>query len=313
MAIIAPANTIEKFQTFQPPPAGFDPRTAPARALALHGFPRRPDPATEPLLAALWQRAFRRAPKLHMTKAELALDPIMTERDPMKHLKADFSPSGWASITVTTASLGYNPYQPANTVFAEWVVPTIFPVMGDPSTALTVGFWVGLDGSDPNSYELLQAGTAATITGNNVNYWVWTEWFTSEYKTPAVQVTNFAIQPGDLVSCLVCAPLSGQTQGSASFLNYRTQQAVTVGIPAPGSGITSVGARAIWAVEGISADLPDFSPMVFTNLTAGTQSHAFNLSPDGALSNITGNNGATLAQAFIASPTVGLVIWEGSA
>jgi Peptidase A4 family len=307
----AHANTIEEFRSFQPPPAGFDPQTASARALAVHGFPRRPDPAKEPALAALWQRAFQRAPKLHMTKADLALDPIMTARDPMKHLNKDFSPSGWASITVTPASLGYN--QPANTVFAEWVVPTIFPVAGDPSTALTVGFWVGLDGSDPNSYELLQAGTAATITGNNVNYWVWTEWFTSEYKTPAVQVTNFAIQPGDLVSCLVCAPLQGQTQGSASFLNYRTQQATTVGIPAPGSDITSVGTRAIWAVEGISADLPDFSPQVFSSISAGTQSHAFNLSPDGVLSNITGNNNATLAQAFIASPTVGLVLWEGSA
>jgi hypothetical protein len=302
---------ISRFQTFRPPPAGFDPRTADARALAVCGFPRRPDPVKEPVLSALWQKVLQRVPNLRMTQAELAFDPVMANRDPMQHLNADFSPSGWASVTVSVAALGLTP--PANTVFAEWTVPTIIPVPGDPSTPLTVGFWVGLDGNDPDSYELLQAGTAATITGTNVNYWVWTEWFTTKYKSPAVQVQNFAIQPGDLVSCLVCGPWSGATNGSATFLNYRTNQATTVGIPAPGKDITSVGTRAIWAVEGISKDLPDFSPTVFTNATAGTQAKAFNFSPDGVTSNITGNKGAILAQAFISSPTVGVVVWEGSA
>ncbi len=302
---------VSKFQTFRPPPAGFDPRTADARALTVHGFPRRPDPAKEPMLSALWQKVMRRVPNLRMTQAELAFDPVMANRDPMQHLNSDFSPSGWASVTVSVAALGLTP--PANTVFAEWTVPTIIPVPGDPSTPLTVGFWVGLDGNDPDSYELLQAGTAATITGTNVNYWVWTEWFTTKYKSPPVQVKNFAVEPGDLVSCLVCGPWSGATNGSATFLNYRTNQATTVGIPAPGKDITSVGTRAIWAVEGISKDLPDFSPTVFTNATASTQAKAFNFSPDGVTSNITGNKGAILAQAFIASPTVGLVVWEGSA
>lgn len=305
------ARQMSKFKTYRAPPARFDPQTASPERLALYGYPRRPDPASEPVLWALWQKVFRRAPHLHMTTAELALDPVMTQRDPMKHLKSDFSPSGWASATVSVASLGLT--APANTVFAEWEVPTIFPVSGDPSTALTVGFWVGLDGSDPDSYELLQAGTAATITGSSVSYWAWTEWFTSKYQTPAAKVTNFAIQPGDLVSCLVCGPVLGSTNGSASFLNYRTNQALTIGIPAPGSDITSVGSRAIWAVEGISADLPDFSPTVFSGITAGTQAQAFNLSPDGVTSNIAGSGGATLAQAFIAAPTVALVLWEGSA
>ncbi len=311
MSAHTPAQLMKRFRTYRTPPAGFDPQSAPAERLALYGYPRRPDHIREPVLWALWQKVFKRAPNIHMTTAQLALDRVMTERDPMKHLRADFSPSGWASATVSTSSLGLT--QPANTVFAEWVVPTIFPVQGDPSTALTVGFWVGLDGSDTDSYELLQAGTAATITGNSVSYWAWAEWFTSRYKTPAAAVTNFAIQPGDLVSCLVCGPLPGSTNGSASFLNYRTNQALTVGIPAPGSDITSVGSRAIWAVEGISADLPDFAPVVFDNITAGTQAKAFNLSPGGVTSNIAGNGGATLALAFIASPTVALVTWEGSA
>jgi hypothetical protein len=48
----------------------------------------------------------------------------------------------------------------------------------------------------------LQAGTAATVTGNNTVNWVWTEW----YPLPAIQVTNFPIKPGDYITVLVCAP-----------------------------------------------------------------------------------------------------------
>ncbi|MDN7178750.1 A4/G1 family peptidase [Caballeronia sp. SEWSISQ10-4 2] len=303
-------DLLSRLQTFESPPAEFDPQIADAKQLRRHGFPRRPDPEKEPQLMRLWRRAFTRAPRLHMVKAELAIDPIMSRRDPQRNLKSDFNPSGWGGVIVPTASLGFSPYEPANTVFAEWVVPEIFPVAGDPSTPLTVGFWVGLDGSDPTSYELLQAGTAATITGNSVSYWAWTEWYTSQYGDPAVQVTNFAIQPGDMVSFLVCSPQPDQ--GFVSMMNYRTQQATSVGIPAR-PGVTSVGGRAEWIVEGISADLPDFSPAVFTNISAGTQHHSFSLSPGGSITNIAGSGGSSLTQAYIASPTTALVLWEGSA
>jgi len=309
-------EVLSRIQTYEAPPEGFNPQSAAANLLERYGFPRRPSAEKEPQLMRLWRRAFARAPRLKMIKAELAVDPIMSRRDPLRNrdpigkLEPDFSPSGWGGVIVPTASLGFSPYEPANTVFAEWVVPEVFPVAGDPSTSLTVGFWVGLDGSDPSSYELLQAGTAATITGNNVNYWAWTEWYTSQYKDPAVQVTNFAIQPGDLVSFLVCS--AQPNQGFVSMMNYRTQQATSVGITAR-PGITSVGARAEWIVEGISADLPDFAPAVFTNITAGTQHHSFSLSPDGSITNITGSNGDSLTQAFIVSPTNALVLWEGSA
>ncbi len=40
--------------------------------------------------------------------------------------------------------------------------------------AQTVGFWVGIDGFGNN--QVLQAGTAATVTGQTIDHWVWTEW-----------------------------------------------------------------------------------------------------------------------------------------
>ena len=303
----ASADALRNFQTYEAPPAGFDPRTAEPRLLRHHGFPRRPDPAKEPVYTKLWRRVLGRVPKLQMIRAELAVDPVMSARK--RPTGPDFAPSGWGGIVVPTSSLGLT--QPANTVFAEWVVPEILPVPGDPSSSLTVGFWVGLDGNDADSYELLQAGTAATITGNKVSYWAWTEWFTTKYKTPAVQVSNFEIQPGDRVSFLVCAPETNH--GFVSMMNYRTQFATSVGVQAPGTDITSVGQRAEWIVEGISADLPDFSEVTFTNITAGTQNNQFDLTPGGQITNITGSSsGADLTTALIASPTVAVVLWEGS-
>ncbi len=77
-------------------------------------------------------------------------------------------------------------------------------------------------------------------------------------------------------------------------------------------GITSAGASAEWIVEGISADLPNFFELTFGNVVAGTAHHVFNLSPDGIVTNIAGQNGA-LTQALIASATTAVVLWEGSA
>ena len=49
---------------------------------------------------------------------------------------------------------------------------------------------------------VLQAGSAATVSGNNVVYWVWTEWF----PIGAIQITNFPIKPGDYLTVLsLCA------------------------------------------------------------------------------------------------------------
>lgn len=258
----------------------------------------------------LWQRAFARVPRPQMVRAELEVDEVMKQRRLPPDGGAGFGPSGWGGVIVPTASLGFSPYEPANLVFAEWQVPRLYPVAGDPDIPLTVGFWVGLDGSDPTSYELLQAGTAATITGNNVSYWAWTEWFTSEYNTP-YKVANFSVQPGDLVSVLVCAPQPGQ--GFVSMLNHRTQQATSIGVPRPGGDITSVGARAEWIVEGISADLPDFSAVAFIDAQAGTQDYSFNLLPGGQITNITGGSGGALTETWIFSQTGAAVVWEGSA
>ena len=111
-----------------------------------------------------------------------------------------------------------------------------------PAGGQTVGFWAGIDGF--TNGQVLQAGSAATVNGNNVTHWVWTEWF----PLGAIQVTNFPIKPGDYLTVLVCAPQPNQ--GSCFMLNKTTNQATSIGITPPG-GVTNIGASAEWIVEGI--------------------------------------------------------------
>jgi hypothetical protein len=81
-------------RAYEPPLEGFDPDTAPQQVLRRYGLPRRPDPDRKPGLARLWKRALVRPPTF--IKAELAVDELMTGRDPQRQRKpAADGPSGW--------------------------------------------------------------------------------------------------------------------------------------------------------------------------------------------------------------------------
>lgn len=308
------SDVLDLYQTYDPPPKDFDLHAATAHALRQHGLPRRPDPTKEPQLDRLWRRAFARAP--NYVRAELAIDPVMSARDPLRRKGPEFSPSGWGGVVVDPASLGFGAGEPANMVFAQWVVPEVSP--WDPTffDDLTVGFWVGIDGF--SNTQVLQAGIAATVTpafwGSQwsipyayVNWWAWTEWFTAEFQDPAVQVSNFPVATGNTVFFLVCAPQPDF--GYVSMLNVSTGQHTSVGINAR-EGILSQGDSVEWIVEGVSSVLPAFWPLTFGGCAAGTKSHLFDLRPGGIVTEIEGSHGP-LTQASIASDTSAVVDWEG--
>jgi hypothetical protein len=166
---------------------------------------------------------------------------------------------------------------------------------------MTVGFWVGLDGSLNN--QVLQAGTAATVTGETIDYWAWFEWF----PAPPVRITNFPISAGDLVTVLVCAVTP--TQGYASMLNRSTGATTSVGFLPP-AGFTSQGTTAEWIAEGISSDLPNWVLMGFHNCTAGTKNHHMDISKP-TMTEIAGaSKNLTLSIAWQDHNTT-LVLWEG--
>jgi hypothetical protein len=193
----------------------------------------------------------------------------------------------WAGAVVQVASLDFSPPEPANVVYAEWTVPAISPRPSEPGTQI-VGFWVGLGGYGTN--DLLQAGTAATITGNSVSYWAWTEWVPAGY-----QVVNFPVAAGDSISVLVCAPQSDQ--GFVSMMNQNTNLAMSFGVSDPQGTTAYDGSTVEWIIEAINTEMPNFGSITFTEVTAGTQHHTINLLN---AFTVTATNGAdTLASAKI--------------
>ena len=291
---------LRSLKTFEPPPADFDPRKARDRELLRYGFPRRPHAERERHLYSLWQKAYSRPIKPIM--ARLKIDEVLLHRYRRGRRVRDgrFAPGGWGGIIAQTSDFGFSPPEPANTVYGEWMVPSMAPDFDNPNTAMTVGFWVGLDGSTNN--QVLQAGTAATVTGENIKYWAWFEWF----PDPPVRIMNFPIEPGDVITALVCAPQP--TQGYVSMMNRQTGATTSIGIPPP-AGISSLGTTAEWIVEGISADLPNWVIVGFHECTAGTKSHHMDLSHP----SVTEISGATkdLTVAIAWQPNTVLVLWEG--
>jgi hypothetical protein len=291
-----------KITTFAPPPKTFDLSTATDVQLAVYGIPRKPDPVKEPGLRKLWDRVFSKP--VNFVQAELVEDKVWKTlpHGSVSAKKPGFGLAGdWAGAVVETSSLKLSPPEPANTVFAEWVVPKINTSTKE-SGSQTVGFWVGLGGW--NTGQVLQAGTAATLDGNSVTYWAWTEWFPAGYK-----VANLAIEAGDTVSVLVCAPQSDH--GYVSMMNHRTNVAISVGVSDPNGTAAYDGSSVEWVIEAIDSEMPNFDSVTFTQLSAGTQNHTIDLAH--AFTTNTVSSGKTLATGkILASQNEVEVIWDAA-
>jgi Peptidase A4 family len=335
------SDILSLIRTYRSPPEGFDPRKAVDKELRRHGLPRRPDLEREPHLALLWTRMSARPTTF--VEAKLAIDPFRNGRDPRGGQGFGYGPTGWAGVVreitqgipttmertsgvqISGMRIGVGPVawdytEPATMVFAQWVVPEVLDYHPADQN-LNIGFWVGLDGW--GSDQLLQAGIAANLGtsgffdfGSDLSWYAWIEWWTEEFKDPAVQVTNFPVAPGDTVFVLVCAP--EPDFGFASMLNVSRGHGTSVGIRAR-PGITSSGKTAEWIVEAPtqSPALPYFSPVTFYECGAGSLHQLFHLMPGGMVTEITAPNpsywgpGPEITRTFVASPTIAVVEWRG--
>lgn len=290
---------LQSVRTFAIPPPGFDPRRASARELVRYGFPARPTLKAHHDLTALWDKAFSRPIK--PVKAEVEIDRVLLQRRRARQVHdGRFAPAKWGGIVALRSAFRFVRPEPINMVYGEWGVPAMEPDFDNPTTPMTVGFWVGIDGYVNN--QVLQAGTAATVTGDKIDYWAWFEW----YPAPPVRITNFPIDKGDLVTVLVCAPQSNQ--GYASMLNRTTGVTTNIGFSPPPGVSSSQGTSAEWVVEGISSDLPNFVAAGFHNCVAGTKNFRIDLSQptEAEIQGVSGNRTVSLALL----PDTVLVLWQ---
>ena len=320
------SDVLSRMRSYDPPPIGFDPRTASEDLLRHHGLPRRPDPTKEPGLAKMWELAFSRP--LNYIKAELAINPAI-KRSQRKQ-NAEFGQSGWAGAIrkqqpyhegfegdpriINVNVLGQPPKSdyslPATAVSAQFQVPEVLPPQVSEDTT-SIGFWVGLDGYVDDGP--LQAGIQAIVSGKNVTYSAWFEWYTNEIPamSQGATVLNLPVRPRDAVCVAVSAVQPDY--GMASILNITTRQMTTLGIQAPANA-TSLGMTAEWIVEANSDPpspyLPYFTPVIFTGCTGQSADGNFHVEPDAQLVNIldTQTDFQPITQTFVEASVV-IVEW----
>jgi len=310
MTVEAARAYLDRVTTFEPPPPGFDPFRAEARELAAYGYPRRPDPKTEPDLFMLWEKAFRS--EHEVIRAELGIDEQL-----LKWRQGEFGVSGWGAAVVQPSSYGLPASELANVAYGEWTLPRVSGDPAQPSTKMAVAFWVGVDGYILGRRQVVQGGVEATVTSTVTTtaistvtttvttYVAWFEW----YPAPPVSIPNLAVNEGSRVAVLLCTPAADR--GFLSIQNKDTGVVTSVGFPPP-PGFTSDGTSAEWAVEavdlGAGRQLPNFGNIAFRNATAGTKNYPMDLSR-ASTTDITSST-SDLTHTSVDSGNV-VVVWEG--
>ena len=258
-------TNIKGVYAYTQPPAGFDPRTAPAAELELYGYP--PRPAANAPADALTKWAMVANPTLQRIVPQL----LKTNRyhGPAQILKLDAtagtatSPnwSGYVlSHTISTTSPAFN------SVTGRWTVPTVKQAANTCTGGWDVsGEWVGIDGF--NNSQLLQAGSEADAYCADAGYetsggfYPWFEWL-PESELLIVKSTSpltlLPFNPGDYLSVTVTATAfsGGESKnGTVVFTDVTQSWQVSLAFSASSVGGTYVtGKNAEWIVERITVN-----------------------------------------------------------
>jgi hypothetical protein len=260
---------------YPPAPKGFDPLTATVEDLKRHGLPLRPDPHTQPGLAALWERQARRY------RGYRHLEPRLDTATAAKEALPVLSPLGLEPLE----SCGYNLLSTGATfgaLFLTWTVPNLeyspSPI-GAPNQFHT---FVGLG--------FLDVHVEMTVdSAENVTSHIWAQ---------GVGDINLPVKPGDVISGSLC--LETNPQGTAAYFlaNETTGQAmnfvVDTGFP------PAVTVNAGVTRSGDPSQPPDFSPLArfgavyFDEISVFSSSGPMLLT-SGQPTTMVNENGSTLA------------------
>jgi hypothetical protein len=185
----------------------------------------------------------------------------------------DYS-GNWAGAVLTTPPAG----ETFNAVSGQFTVPTPSVPSGGGSGDYSASIWVGIDG-DTYGNAIWQAGIDVTISGGEVSFDTWYEWFPNY----AINIPNFTISAGDIISIALTS--SSDSEGSVVIENTSTGQSVTQSASAPSSSSVLGGQNAEWIVEdfdsnGAQVAFANFGTVLFTNAVASTSSQS--VGTDGA-------------------------------
>ncbi len=303
-----PALALEhgiKVSTFEPPPHGFDPLTAKAADLERFGFPPRLD---TPHHLARYKRVMN-----HLKPKFQYVPPTFRVNNERSHGPRKRQPT---DATETSGNWsGGVVYAPAGQSFkwieGDWVVPNV--AAPKQNQWFYCANWIGIDGD--GSGDVCQAGVECEVFQSGPitirNIYPWWEW----YPAGEVQITNLGINPGDMVTMLLCTnQAAGSTYATLFFTNRTTGASTSFSFNAP-AGTQLVGNSAEWIVEaptvgGAQSAIADYGEVFFNVCEAVTNNGTLINGGSGNNINMTAG-GSTVSDGSLVTPTIVECLYVG--
>jgi hypothetical protein len=263
------ADLAKRAHLYKLPPADFDPMLATDRTLANYGLPPRPSPYEEPEAFAFWGILLTKPltfiePKFKLILPHPELQFATIRRDaisgptgrPIISRRAHFESSrNWSGLYLQS-----RPGRHFVAVNGAWRVPTpnipsVEPIGPDPALPYAVQYrsstWVGLNGHRVYPHvSMPQSGTRQYVSALDGevrrDIAAWWQWWSKDYVTPEVEITNMPVQVGDhmLVSLRAVSPdeviFIVKNQSTGLLANFLVQ--------APANS-EPLGSTAEWIVE----------------------------------------------------------------
>ena len=263
---------------YSPPSKDFDPFTATKKDLIRHGLPLRPDPQTQPGMAALWERQAARYRSFE--HLEPRLDTTTTAKKAVTALAAPaLGPDPIESCGYQLLSTS----APFTALFVTWTVPDLQFTPGPFDTTDHFHTFVGLG--------FLDVHVEMTVdSAQNVTSQVWAQ---------SVGNVNLPVHPGDVISGSLC--LDTQPPGRAHYFlaNETTSQTINftidTGFPPAvtiNAGVTRSGDP---SQPPFLHPLARFGVVYFDEISAYTTSGSQSLTSGEAITMVD-QHGKTLAQ-----------------
>lgn len=262
----------KKVHLFTPPSKDFDPFAATEKDLIRYGLPLRPDPQTQPGMAALWERQAARYRNFD-------------------HVEPRPDTSTAARKRVTALALGPDPiescgYQlfsssaPFTALFVTWTVPDLHFT---PSQIGVDHFhtFVGLG--------FLDLHVEMTVdSAQNVTSQIWAQ---------SIGQINLPVRPGDVISGSLCLQ-TNQAGTAAYFLaNETTSQTINFSVDTgfPPAVTINAGVTRSWPLNQPFPPLASFGVVYFDEISAYTTSGPRSLTSGDAITMVD-QHGKTLAR-----------------
>jgi len=298
-----------KVATFKKPPFDFNPFAASEAELRMYGLPLVPD---DPRHRARYQRVVN-----HMRRKLTFVEPTFrVNRDrfhgPRRRAVVAGTEEGtsWSGAVVQSSSGSFRWIQ------GDFVVPNVdAPSEGNAKCAV----WIGLDGDTQlqDGAQVFQAGVFIDVNRNGSSIQATFEAFWEWFPDPAVTITNFAVNPGDMITMVLCSTQgAGSTEGTVFFANRTTGIGTSVALTAP-QNVALRGGTAEWIVEtlmsnGAQIELADYGEVFFSECEAVTTSG--NIVDAGSGNNIVAfdTQGNVISRGNLVAPTIVQCVYTGA-